>query len=60
VATFPGRGAPILVGALLTRDRSKLRIWNDPGSAAHRYALHRVREKSEDCSFGGALLSAED
>jgi hypothetical protein len=32
-------------GALQTRDRSRLGVWNDPGSAVHRYALHRVREK---------------
>jgi hypothetical protein len=32
-------------GALQTRDRSRLRARNDPGSAVHRYALHRVREK---------------
>jgi hypothetical protein len=35
---------PSLVPAL-SRDRSKLRAWNDPGSAVRRYALHCVREK---------------
>jgi hypothetical protein len=35
--TFPGRSAA-RSDALLTRDR------NDPGSAVHRFTLHRVRE----------------
>jgi hypothetical protein len=30
--------------ALLTRDRYKLGVCDDPGSAAHRFALHRIRE----------------
>jgi len=30
--------------ALLNRDRSKLRIWNGPGSATQRFTLHRVRD----------------
>jgi len=30
--------------ALQNRDRDKLRVWNDPGSAAHHFALHRIRE----------------
>jgi hypothetical protein len=29
---------------LQTRDRYKLRAWNDPGSAMHRFTLHRIRE----------------
>jgi hypothetical protein len=29
----------------LTRDRSKLGAWNDPGSAMQRHALRCVREK---------------
>jgi len=36
-------------GALQTRDRCELRVWNGPGSAVHRfalwrYALHHVRD----------------
>jgi hypothetical protein len=36
-------------GALQTRDRRELRFWQrhihgDPGSAVHRFALHRIRE----------------
>ena len=31
--------------ALQNRNRTKLRAWNDPGSAEQRFALHRVREK---------------
>jgi hypothetical protein len=30
--------------ALLTRDRNKRRVQSDPGSAVHRFALHRIRE----------------
>jgi hypothetical protein len=41
--------------APLTRDRSKFRAWNDPGSAVHRYALHRVREKHQDLDFEGQV-----
>jgi hypothetical protein len=41
--SFPGRSAA-RSGALQTRDRHKLGVWNDPGSAVHRFALHRVRE----------------
>ena len=32
--------------ALQTRDRCKLGVQSDPGSAVHRFALHRVRETS--------------
>jgi hypothetical protein len=32
-------------GAPLIRDRYKFGVWNDPGSAAHRYALRCAREK---------------
>jgi hypothetical protein len=31
-------------GAPQTRDRRTLRVCNDPGSAVHRYTLHRIRE----------------
>jgi hypothetical protein len=31
-------------GALLTRDRFERRVCNDPGSAAHRFTLRRIRE----------------
>jgi hypothetical protein len=30
--------------ALQTWDRNKFRVWDDAGSAVHRYALHRIRE----------------
>jgi hypothetical protein len=38
-------------------------IWNDPGSAVHRYALHRVREKNgqerrKRAKGGGAPIGA--
>jgi hypothetical protein len=42
---FPGAAQHFLSGALQTRDRSGLGVWNDPGSALQRYALHRAREK---------------
>jgi hypothetical protein len=32
--------------ALQTRDRCIRRVCDDPGSAVHRFALHRVRETS--------------
>src|SRR5258708_3301028 len=35
-ATFPGRTAALVSGALQTRDRYKIGVWNDPGSAEHR------------------------
>src|SRR5580658_2658831 len=43
---FPGvaQHEPRRSGALQNRDRGKLRIRGDPGSAVHRFALHRVRE----------------
>src|SRR5579863_3607276 len=41
--TFPGRSAA-QSDALQTRDRNRRRVYNDPGSAVHRFALHRVRE----------------
>jgi len=30
--------------ALQTRDRNELGVCDDPGSAVHRCALHRIRE----------------
>src|SRR5689334_17726127 len=38
------RSASEASGAVQTRDRNGHRLWNGPGSAAHRYALHRVRD----------------
>jgi hypothetical protein len=32
-------------GAPLIRDRNTVGIWNDPRSAAHRFALRCAREK---------------
>src|SRR6202034_2195860 len=40
---FPGRSAA-RSGALQTRDRYTRRACGGPGSAVHRFALHRVRE----------------
>jgi hypothetical protein len=40
---FPGRSAA-RSGALLNREHHKLGVSDDPGSAAHRCALRRVRE----------------
>jgi len=37
--------------ALQSRDRYTFRVWNGPGSAVHRFALHRVRDTSR--TFGG-------
>jgi hypothetical protein len=31
-------------GALQTWDRFKLRACDDPGSAVHRFTLHRIRD----------------
>jgi hypothetical protein len=42
---FPGRSAA-RSGALQTRDRRKLGVFCDPGSAVHHFVLHRIREKS--------------
>src|ERR1700692_3025580 len=42
MATFPGRSGATCGAALQTRDRSVLRVWNDPGSALHRFALHSI------------------
>ena len=49
--------------ALLIRGRSKLFVWNGPGSAKQRYTLHRVRDtrfytlsygnKSVRCAING-------
>jgi tripartite-type tricarboxylate transporter receptor subunit TctC len=40
---LPGRSAA-RSGALQTRDRYKLGVWEGPGTAVHRFALHRIRE----------------
>ena len=46
LCTFPGRGAA-RSAAPLSRDRSTLGAWNDPGSAAHHQVVVRcAREKS--------------
>jgi hypothetical protein len=42
--TFPGRGAA-RSDAPLIGDRHKLRVCNDPGSAAHHFLLRCAREK---------------
>ncbi len=44
---FPGAAQHVAQrsDAPQNRDRTGLRICDDPGSAVHRYALHRVREK---------------
>jgi hypothetical protein len=48
-------------GALQNRDRRKLGVWNGPGSAVHRFALHRVRDTSAQralfASFAASALS---
>jgi hypothetical protein len=31
-------------GAPQTRDRSKLGVWNGPGSSVYRFAIHLVRD----------------
>jgi hypothetical protein len=43
---FPGAAQHVAQrsGALLTRDRNRRRVRSDPGSAVHRFALHRIRE----------------
>jgi hypothetical protein len=43
---FPGRSAA-RSGALLTRDRRRLGVCHGPGSAVHRFTLHRIRETCE-------------
>jgi len=40
---FPG-AAQHDSDALQNRDRRALGVWNDPGSAAHRFTLRRIRE----------------
>jgi hypothetical protein len=42
---FPGRSAA-RSGALQTRDRYELRVYDDPGSVVHHFVLHRIRETS--------------
>jgi hypothetical protein len=42
---FPGRGAACNAAPLI-RDRSKFRVRDDPGSAAHHFVLRRAREKN--------------
>jgi hypothetical protein len=42
MTTFPGRSAA-RSGALQTRDRRKLCVWNDPGSAVHRHSASKTR-----------------
>ena len=39
----PGRSAASLDDALQNRDRPSIGVRNGPGSAAHRFAMHRVR-----------------
>ena len=40
------RKRDVRCGALQTRDLRKFRILYGPGSALHRFALHRVRDTS--------------
>jgi hypothetical protein len=44
--TFPGRSAA-QSGALPTRDRKTLRACEGPGTAAHRFTLHRIRDNKQ-------------
>jgi hypothetical protein len=43
IESCPGRGA-LRSGALQNRDRKELGVCDDPGSAAQRFTLHRIRE----------------
>jgi len=43
MSAFPGRSAA-RNGALQTRDRNELGACDDPGSAVHHLALHRIRK----------------
>ena len=43
ITLFPGRSAA-RSGALQTRDRYELRVYDGPGSAVHHFVLHRIRE----------------
>jgi hypothetical protein len=47
-AFVPGAAQHFFSDALQTRDHSRLGVWNDPGSAVQRCALHRVREKFQE------------
>src|ERR1700692_2858495 len=53
--TFPGRSAA-RSGALQTRDRNELGVCDDPGSAMHRCALHRIRETNHKAGMAAAGL----
>ena len=50
------RSASKASAALQTRDRSTLRVWNGPGSAAHRFALHRVRDTGDYSLSGNRMM----
>jgi len=64
--SFPGRSAA-RSGALQTRDRNRCRVWYDPGTAVHRFTLHRIREtrlvvalmhsEAEEGAFGKSACS---
>ncbi|MDP1909168.1 MAG: LPS assembly lipoprotein LptE, partial [Hyphomicrobium sp.] len=54
--TCPGRSAA-QSGALLTRDPGSRTL--GPGSAVHRYALHRVRGTSRSSAFMTAIKAAD-
>jgi len=43
MAACPGRSAICSI-ALQNRDLKELRVLDDPGSAVHRFTLHRVRD----------------
>jgi hypothetical protein len=48
LASFPGAAQHEAKrnDALLTRDRYKLGVWDDPGTAAHHCVLRRIRDIS--------------
>jgi len=64
-----GRHSPAMTGVCVpgaARDRSKLCPWNGPGPAAHRFALHRVRDTqigachdrdAGHLAYGGTVLA---
>ena len=55
---FPGRSAA-RSGALQTRDRRRLRARSGPGSAMHRFTLHRIRETSISAIFPAPATSRQ-
>jgi hypothetical protein len=43
---------------LQTQDRCEFRVWDDPGTAAHRFTLRRIRQNAGARNYPLSSLAA--